>query len=168
LSSLQVDDRDAGRNGVFDGLAETVFGFKGLLGSATFPANFGFAQLPAHGRAEAREVVLHHVIVGAGFHGGDGGIVSDVAGNDNEGQVEAAVLDQGEGGQAVEMRHDVVGNHQVPGLLIQGRAHGFAGFDAMADRVIAAALQFYFQQGGIIFRILNDEHLQWITGLAHV
>ena len=51
-------------------------------------------QLTRHGGRQARQLVLHDVVVGAGLHGRDGGIFADAARDNEEGNVQAALLEQ--------------------------------------------------------------------------
>jgi hypothetical protein len=68
----------------------------GLPDLALFPRlapQLGVAELPVDGRGEAGEVVLEHVVVSAGAHRLDGGLLADRARHDDEGVVDLAGLD---------------------------------------------------------------------------
>ena len=62
--------------------------------------------------------------------------------------------------QASELGHDIVGNHHIPALRVQGFSHGFAGFYPAAQGIVTGALQFELQQRSIILRILDQQYLE--------
>src|ERR1039458_9849039 len=57
--------------------------------------------------AEYGQLVLHDEVVRPRFHGGDGGVFRDVAGDDDERDVQPRLPDGGQGGKAVEIRQMV-------------------------------------------------------------
>ena len=60
---------------------------------ARLPPQLGVAELPVDGRRQPREVVLENVVVRAGAHRLDRGVLADGAGDDDEGALELARLD---------------------------------------------------------------------------
>ena len=54
------------------------------------------------------------------------------------------------------MRHGVVGNHEIPLVAVQRRAHLGRRIHALVLHAIAAALQFAQQQGGVVFGIFHQ------------
>jgi hypothetical protein len=114
------------RSDVFTELAETFFALaKGQICPFARPADLGLAQFALHGRKEAGEFALHQVIVSAGLHGGYGHIFADLAGHEQEWNVESMFLHDAQGIQAAKSGHRVVGNYNVPGMVLE------SGFEAL-------------------------------------
>jgi hypothetical protein len=67
--------------------------FEIFMGAAKIAANMGFAQLAFDGGEEASEAIFHDIIMSAGAHGVDGGVVINVARDDNERDVEAVFVE---------------------------------------------------------------------------
>ena len=99
--------------------------------------------------------------MGTGPHGAYCGLVRDVARDDDEGQVQPKLLHQGKRCQAVEARHEVVGNHQVPLLAIERGAHLLPSLHLVALRGVAGPLQLDFEQGAVVLGVLDDQHPEW-------
>jgi len=134
---------------------------QGFLRAAALAPDLGLAQLALHSRAEPRQLVLHHIVVRARLHGADGRLFRDVAGDDDERQVEPFLFDQSQGGEAVETGQPVVGDDEIPGLPFESGHKGFRRLDTAADRGVAGALQFEVQQHRVVGRILDDQYLEW-------
>src|SRR3989442_354876 len=81
----------------------------------------------------AAQVAFHQVIMRAGFHGRHGDVLADAAGNNNERQIEAAVLQDFQGGRRVELGQVVVGQDQVPRFGAQRGLEGRRGFDPLEN-----------------------------------
>ena len=103
-------------------------------------ALFSLAQLALDGWAQARQVVLHHVIVRARSHRFDRGSIGDLARDDDEREIQPLFFDQRQSFQTIEARHVVIGNHQVPLLPVQRRTHRLPGLSAVAERRVTSLL----------------------------
>ena len=100
----------------------------GLVRLAAFLPYARLAQLARDGGQHARGVAFHQVVVGAGLHGRDGDVLADRSGDDDERDVEPLFLGELQRLQAVEVRHGVVGDDQVPGLPGQRGTHSLGRF----------------------------------------
>jgi len=65
------------------------------------------------GLAEPGETILQQVVGGALAHGGDGQFLTDAPRHDDEGNVEAALDEQGQRAVAVELRQAVIGTDEI-------------------------------------------------------
>ena len=83
---------------------------KRLLGPRPLPANLRLLELPLDGRAEAGHVLLGEVVVGAGLHDPDGGVLSDLAGYHYERRVVPEPPQQAQRVRRPEPRHVLVGD----------------------------------------------------------
>jgi hypothetical protein len=86
---------------------------------APLAADLELAQLARHGRAQARQVALEHVIVGARLHGLDGLLLADVPGDDDERHVDLPFLQDLESVEPPPARQAIVRDHRVPGFPIE-------------------------------------------------
>ena len=86
----------------------------------------------------------------ARFHGGNGRLFRYVPGDDDERQVQPLLFDQRQGCEAVEIRQPVIGNDEVPPLPLERGGHGRGSLHPVAARVVAGALQCYFQQHRVV------------------
>ena len=124
------------------------------------PARFRLAQLALHGRGEPGQPVLHHVIVRPALHRGDGHILADVPGDNDDGNVVAGLVQELDRGRRAELGHDEVGNDQIPLPLGQSGAHSLSTIHPHMIDEIAAAAQFEQDQIGVVFRILDQQQVQ--------
>ena len=132
-----------------------------LLRAAALAPNLGLAQLAFHRLAEARQVVFHDVVMRACLHRRHGRLLGDVAGYDDERQIQPSPFDEGQGLQGIEPRQVVVGDDQIPFLPFERGTQSLGRFDPVAGGRIPGALQFDLQQRRVVFRILDDQYSQW-------
>jgi hypothetical protein len=130
------------------------------LGPVPLPPFPGVLQFAPYDGGQARQVVLHHVVLGAGPHGGHGGLLAEGAGDEDEGQVGVVGADDLQRPVAPEAGHGVVGEDDVPGALGEGGAHGRLVGHPLPAGPEAGGLQVVQQQQGIVFRILGDETVE--------
>jgi hypothetical protein len=130
-----------------------------LLFRAELPLREGLAD----GRSEPAEAVLEQVIAGAVLHGLDGGVFADGAGDDDEGDVQAALVEQLQGGEGVELGHAVVGEDDVRGRIEPGQKLRARGATVAPDRQ-ARPPQLMKHEVGVGFAVFEDQHLD---GNAH-
>src|SRR5439155_6015781 len=129
-----------------------------LFGPATGGAHFSFAQLAFHRRSQARQVALHQIIIGAGLHRGPRHVLANAARDDEERQIQPALLDDLERLRRAEGRHVVIGENDVPPFLAQRRAQGLRGIDALEGRLITALTQRIDEDARVKLRVLDDQH----------
>ena len=87
---VHEDDRIRGS---FPKQAVTPFAFlQSAFCFALSSAVGGFAQFPINGGRQTAEVALHQIIVRSGLHCRHGDILTDAAGDNDEGHIEAAFL----------------------------------------------------------------------------
>ena len=110
--------------------------------------------------AQAGQTALDEIVIGAGPHGRNGGVLADHAGDDDEGQIgrqfalHAQCVIAGEAGQVV------VGNNGVPMVLTQGYAQRYLGFDPFADAVKLLPGECCDQQLEVGFHIFDHQDSQ--------
>ena len=136
-----------------------------VLGVAAGPALACLGQAARQRRGEAREVVLVHVVVRAERHQAAGVLVAERGRDDQEGQVQPAILYLGERLLGAEAGQGVVAQHRRPRAGPEGGTELRGAIDAARGRHrIAGALELAYHQRGIGFVVLDD---QQIDGLAH-
>ena len=118
----------------------------------------GFAQCLLHRGGQPRQPVFQQVIVCSRFHGIDGSTLSDLAGYDDEGQVQARFLQQLQRRQTAELRHDVVRQNNVPCLSVECSLQGLGGLYPFVRGVIPSPSQLAQHQPRVVFRILDDQN----------
>src|ERR1051325_9506556 len=130
------------------------------LGSSVRPAHFRLVQFSLHGCRQTCQVPFHHVVVGAGFHGGDSGWMVDGARYENEGKVGPQFLHQGKRSGSTETWEGVIGYDEIPSMGPHRYSHCFGGVDALVCWLIPAALEFPQQQFGVVSGIFDDQNSQ--------
>jgi hypothetical protein len=110
-------------------------------------------------RNQPRQVVLQQVVAGAVAHGLDRRVLADLAGNQDEGHVQTAGLEQVQCHQAGEAGQVEIGQHHVPFLLERGQ-EGRLGVDAQGLHLQAAAAQVRQGQFVVQRRILQVQDAQ--------
>ncbi len=140
----------------FEQVAVFVFrGAHGLFGRAAATALLRLAQLPLHGGTKPREVVLHYVVVGAGFHGIHGHILAYGAGNVDEWQVEAGLLENPQRLAAAKSREAEIGEDHVPFLPRQRAAESLGSLHPLACDVVSAMAQLLEQQTRVVLVVFG-------------
>ena len=120
----------------------------------------GVPQLAGQGGGQAAEAVFDDEVVGAGTQGGDGFLFLDGAGDDDEGQVLAAGVQNLQGLERLEAGHRKVGQDHVPRAGGQGGGHGGGGVDALDGWVVAGAAQMSGDDLGIVVVVFDVENTQ--------
>ena len=133
---------------------------QGVERGAALRAVARFAQFALDGGHQAIELVLGKIIVGARAHGGDGRLLVDHAGNDDEWEVDAQFLQQMQCCQGTELGHAVIGKHHVPGPIHKSGTHVVGVLDAGAGASIAGFAETVKQEEGVVLRILDDQQPQ--------
>jgi len=129
------------------------------LGLAVGRAARGLRQLALERRPEPPQVLLHHVVVGAGLHRGDRGLLADRPRDEDERDVHAGVAELGQRVEPAEARHAEVGNHRVPGAFEQRLAQRRQVLHAPAFRGEAGLAELPHGQPEVVLGILDREDL---------
>src|SRR5439155_7081017 len=87
---------------------------KSLPGPAALAAHLGVAQLPLDGGDQTPEISLGEKVLRTGLHRLDRDVLADRARDEDEGRIEIARSQQGQGRRPAERRHAVVADHQIP------------------------------------------------------
>ena len=82
--AIGLSDDEADGHGLDEAQETLLAGAQGLLGIELQTAGAGLAHLALDGREQAREVLFGDVVVGAGAHGLDSGLLADRTGHDDE------------------------------------------------------------------------------------
>ena len=147
--------------GVLDERAETALVLaQCLLRLPPRGALARFAQLALDGRDQPRRVALHDVVVRAGLHRLHRHFLADGAGEDDERDVQLFLAYHRQRLQGVEARQRVVGDDQVPRLLVEQAAHLLARLHAEHQRVVAGAVEVADQQLRVVFGVLDQQRAQ--------
>jgi hypothetical protein len=120
-------------------------------------AQVGVAQRALDGWAEALQVVLEDVVVGAHSNGLDRGFLADGAADDQAWNVGAELFDELEHRDRAKGRHRIVAQDQVP-LLREGNLCVVAPVDALRDEIESVALQRQNVELGIVGRVVYAQH----------
>jgi len=131
---------------------------------AVLRAYRGLLELALERRDQAREVLLHHVVAGAGLHRLDGDLFAYRAGDEDERDVQPEGAKHLQRVHAAEVRQAEVRDHGVPAFLGDRLGQVRGVLHAAVDRLEAAAAQHPHGQLRVVLRILDDEDSD---GLAH-
>jgi hypothetical protein len=101
----------------------------------------------------------------ARLHDRGGAILADGAGEDDEGDVEAAVPEDAEGRRRAQARQAVVGDDHVPWSFGQGAAQLVGCLHATDARLIVSGAQLTQHQLHVVGGVLHQQHAY---RLAHV
>ena len=134
------------------------------IGTAAGGALGGLGTLALHRGREAREVVLHEVVVRAGLHRGDGVRLVDGARDEDERYVEAALVQTGQRLDRVELREPVVGNDHVPRRGQQSLLEALGGIDAVKAHQPPLGLERVHDERRVRLRILDQEDAERAAG----
>ena len=124
-----------------------------------------FMKLPVNGGKQARQIVLHDIVLSALFQRGHGRFFPDGAGDKNKREFQTFCPQQFQRLRSREVRHGVIADDQVPLLLSQGRLHTGRAIHSFICHFIAAPAQLPNQQRGVVFRIFHHEQ---VKGQAHL
>src|SRR3546814_11291461 len=92
---------------------------------------------------------------------------SDLAGNEDKGNIELALVQQCQRLGTAEAGHRVIAEDDVPGLALQRVFEGVRRGGTPALRVIDAAPQRADQQSRVVLTVLDDEELYPLRRLHH-
>ena len=115
------------------------------------------AQLALDRRHQPGEIPLHDVVVRTGLHRGHRRLLADPARHDQERQVEPAGLEHGQRLGGAEVRHVVVGDHDLPRVLGERVAHGVRRVHAHRRRLVPAAPQLVDEEGRVVLGVFDDQ-----------
>ena len=132
--------RQIGEAVVVGEMADTLFGLRPLA------PDLGIAQLAVDGRNQPVEIVLDDVIVGAVLHRLDGDLLADRARHENERHFEAAVAHHRQRRRAAEAGHRVIGDHEIPVVLVERVAQRLGMIDARVVGLVPALTQILNQR----------------------
>jgi len=113
-------------------------------------------QFSFDSRGQARQGILHHVIVSPSLHRRHCGLLANSSGYQDERQVGAAIPQQLQGRHPAKTRQLVIGDDHVPHLTGQRRAHRIGRFDPFHDGVETPLVQLPLDQKGVMFRVFNE------------
>src|SRR5215203_1127636 len=150
---------DGGLEDSFDGVLEdrTVL----LLGVPALATHFSVPELPVDGAVEPGQVILHEVVLGAGFHGRDGCILPDPAAHYYERQANKPLTpEQPERRQRAEGRHGMVGDYEIPTASIERCLHGRRGVDPLPAGVVPTPAQHPHQEQGVVLGVLDEQDFE--------
>ena len=116
----------------------------------------GFAQFAFDGGRQTLQVALHQIIVGTSLHRRYGDILADPAGDNDEGEVEAGLLQNLERLGGAETREVVVGENDVPRLAGQGGPECLGRFHALDLRIVTRLAQQADHDLRVELGIFND------------
>jgi len=111
------------------------------------------------GRRQAVEVVLQQIVGCTVTHGPDGGVFADLAGDEDEGQQQSALLQRLQHLQAGEARQVVVRDDGVPGAIQRGQ-HGRQGVQPFHLDLEPGAGQLGEDELMVELGILDMQHAQ--------
>ncbi len=115
------------------------------------------AELALHGRGEALEVALQHVVAGTGPHGRHGPLLADGPRDEDEGQLGIVIADDGQSLGPAEPRQAVVAEDDVPGLLPESAEQLVAAPDHLGLQLHAGSPQLAYRQLGVVGRVLDHQ-----------
>jgi hypothetical protein len=96
----------------------------------------------------------------SGFHRRDRRGFADAAGDDDEGQIQFAGLQNLECLRRAELRQIVVREDDVPRFLTQGAVHSIAGFHALRNDVVTTLADVARNHLGVELGVLDDQNTQ--------
>src|SRR5574341_933349 len=117
---------------------------------------FGIAELSFHRGDQTGEVPLDDVVVGSRPHRPNGDVLADIARNDDERQVQPALVEHLQGRKPAERGEDVVRDDDVPFAVRKRLPHGIRRLDPLVARLIPSTLQLAEQQERVVLRIFDQ------------
>jgi hypothetical protein len=126
---------------------------------ATFAPHGALLQFALHRGCEAHQVGLEDVVTGAGDHGFRRGVFAYGAGNDDEGNILAALPEQREGARAAEMRQRIIRQDDIGSGGQRGKILRF-GFHPGPCQPVAGVFQGADHELRIEDIVLDQQNLQ--------
>src|SRR5436305_12796765 len=102
--------------------------------------------------------MLQHIIVRAGFHHLYRSLLAQCSGNNDEGDVQAALLKERERGGATKLWQGIIAYDQVPGTVVERLRHRFLAVNAFRDWLEFTVPQLAQDEHRINFGILDDQN----------
>ena len=133
---------------------------EGRFRASPFAPGVGLPHLTLNGWPQAGQVPLQDVILSTGFHGGDGEVLADGAGDKNEGRVLVTPPQQLQGVSTREVRHPEITDDDVPDFAIQGGLYGLGRVYPLGPQLIARPRQFTRNEQRVVLGILDQEEAQ--------
>src|SRR5712691_4139119 len=130
---------------------------KGLLRAVARGPLPSFTQLSVDGRDETRRAPLHDVVVRSGFHRLHGRTFADRPGENDERNVQSFLMKEVQGLNGAEVRKRIVGDDEIPRLLIEQTAHLLGSLHSCGGGLVAAARQLSNEEFSVILRVFDDE-----------
>src|SRR5262249_38899694 len=131
-----------------------------MLQLTAVAAKFGFAQFALDGGQQACRISLDDVVLSAGAHSANCDLLTDRAGEENEGNVQALLPDHLQSLRAFKAGKQKTGNDDAPFLSFQDRGQRRGVAPALMRSVVTAATEHAEQEVAVVLRIFNDECTQ--------
>lgn len=118
------------------------------------------AQLALERGKQAREVVLHHIVAGAGLHRRHRRLFVDRRRHEDERQLGAVPPYDLQGREPAEGRHLVIADDAIPARLREGRLQIRRRIDPPEFERGILALELIDEQQGVVLGVFDQEHAQ--------
>jgi len=134
---------------------------------APLVASLCLAQLAFDRRQEAAGLAFQDVVLRARFQCRDRHLLTDRAGDEDERHLARMLAHHRQSIGAVEARHAVVGDDNVPGVVGECGAKVVCGVDPAKVEMVVAALELADKEIGIVLRVLDDQELDRVVVVNH-
>src|SRR5438270_6206065 len=148
ISGQHAETTAIGGNAGFEG------DFHGEIGDSTVPV-----QRTQDGGGKARKALFEDVVRGPLLDDGGRRLVTNGAGNHNERNIQALLLQQLQSSGSAELRQGVVGQDHFRRLLQESKIGRFR-IGALPQRIEAAAAQLVNHQFSIVRAVLDNQEAQ--------
>ena len=136
---LVIDDRDDVRRILDERSKAPLILLERSLRAAPRRSLSRLAQLALNRRQQSRRATLHDVVVCSGYHRLHRRLFTDRSGQNDERNVEPFLMQHRQRSRRVELRHRIVGDDEIPFLLVELPAHFFGGLHARGHRLVSSA-----------------------------
>ena len=136
------------------------------IGTAPFGANATVPDLSRDRWAEACEVILEEVVVGAGAHDLHRGVFADCARDHDEREVHRAPAHDRERAGRIQVRHRVVAEDDVPALVERTLEIG-CSLHTLARDLELRAFQLAEHERCVVVGVLDEKEPKWFRLRAH-
>ena len=120
----------------------------------------GIFHRPFERRHEPGILTLEEEVVGACLQRLHRLLLADHPGDDDEGEVQPALLDEAQSVEAGKGRQAVVGKDRVPGAVLQRCPQFRSRLDPHIVGIDPPLLQFQHRQQGVVFHVLDEQEPQ--------